>query len=165
MYNQPYFIPNYYSTMATPNMMRGALGSSLLGAKGAGRGIGLMSRLGSGFSAIKSLNWGGFINNASKTLGVINQTIPLVRQVGPMVNNMKSMLRVASVFKDETDRKPNTKRNRQTSYPNPNYSKKNSPYNNQKQFYSPKSNSYQEPSSLTKEEENNSTTSPTFFID
>lgn len=117
MYNQPYFIPSYYSSMAAPSMMRGTMGlggamngtmngAMMRGAAGAGRGLGFFSRLGSGFSALRSLNWGGFINNASKTLGVINQTIPLVRQVGPMMNNMKSMLRVASVFKDETDKKP-----------------------------------------------------------
>jgi len=116
MYNQPYFIPGYYSSMAAPSMMRGAMGmgNSMLragsGIGGVSRGMGLMSKLGSGFSALRSFNWGGFINNASKTLGVINQTIPLVRQVGPMVNNVKSMLRVASIFKDETDKPSRTSR-------------------------------------------------------
>lgn len=114
MYNQPYFIPNYYSAGAIPNMMRGAGTGAMMAsraASGAGRGLGLMGRLGSGFSALRSINWGGLINNASKTLGVINQTIPLVRQVGPMFHNMRSMLKVASVFKDETDRKQSSKRN------------------------------------------------------
>lgn len=126
MYNQPYFIPGYYSTMVPPTMMRGAMtgaGAMMNGvgtAARASRGLGLFGRLGHSFSALRAFNWGGFINNASKTLGVINQTIPLVRQVGPMVNNMKSMMRVASVFKDETDRKPirrkNNQKNYQTSY-------------------------------------------------
>lgn len=111
MYNQPYFIPSYYSSMAAPSMMRGAMGmgGALRGAgaaAGASRGLGLFSRLGSGLSAFRGINWGGLITNASKTLGVINQTIPLVRQVGPMFNNMRSMLRVASIFKDETDKNP-----------------------------------------------------------
>ena len=43
-------------------------------------------------------------------MGVINQTIPLVKQVGPVMNNMKSMLRVASAFKDETDSSYRSKR-------------------------------------------------------
>lgn len=126
MFNQPYFIPGYYTTMAAPSMMRGAMGmgSAFPGtmmrgvgsAAGAGRGLGLFSKLGSGFSALRSINWGGFINNTSKTLGVINQTIPLVRQVGPMMNNMKSMLRVASIFKDETDRKPKRQRGNPSSF-------------------------------------------------
>ena len=54
-------------------------------------------------SSLKSINWGGLLNNANKTLNVVNQTIPLVRQVGPMLNNMKSMIKLASAFKDETD--------------------------------------------------------------
>lgn len=121
MYNQPYFIPGYYSSMAAPSMMRGAMGmgGSMLragsGIGGASRGLSLMSKLGNGFSALSSFNWGGFINNASKTLGVINQTIPLVKQVGPMVNNVKSMLRVASIFKDETDKPTRTRRSTSSS--------------------------------------------------
>lgn len=128
MYNYPYFIPGYNPSMLNSSMMgpmRGAATNGLLnsargigantlanGARGIGtastlangaRGAGLFSKLGTGLSGIKAINWGSLINNASKTLGVINQTIPLVRQVGPMVNNMRSMLKIASVFKDETD--------------------------------------------------------------
>ena len=33
---------------------------------------------------------------------MVNQTIPLVRQAGPMVNNMKSMLKIARAFGNET---------------------------------------------------------------
>lgn len=68
MYNQPYFIPGYYSNafapgmmrgaMAAPSMMRGAMSAPMWGAQGASRGLGLMGRLGSGISAIRSLNWG-----------------------------------------------------------------------------------------------------------
>ena len=65
--------------------------------------IGLFEKLGNTIKGIKSLNWGGFINNTSKTLGIINQTIPLVKQVGPIVGNMRSMIKIASIFKDETE--------------------------------------------------------------
>lgn len=64
------------------------------------RNGGLFSRLG---GSVRGINWQGLLNNTSKTLGVINQAIPVVKQVGPMFNNMKSMLRIASLFKDETD--------------------------------------------------------------
>ena len=64
------------------------------------RNGGLFSRLSGG---MKGINWSGILNGTSKTLGVINQAIPVVKQVGPMFNNMKSMLKVASLFKDETD--------------------------------------------------------------
>ncbi len=72
------------------------------------------------FAGLKSINWGGLLNNASKTLGVINQAVPLVKQVGPMYNNMRSMLKVASLFKDETS--PSVKTN--------NVSNKNNTRNN-----------------------------------
>ena len=178
MYNQPYFIPNYYTNMAAPNMMRGAMNGALMGARGAGHGMGLFGRIGSSIASLRSLNWGGFINNASKTLGVINQTIPLVRQVGPMFHNMKSMLRVASIFKDETDRKPNRKNNIQENH---SYSTKSNNssnnYNesfqhsfqentNQRSPFNP-SHSYYQNSSLSNQESNlneSSDDSPTFFI-
>lgn len=122
MYNAPYFIPGFSSSVMGPvgsNLARGITSAGMMGPNlargitsagmmnGARAGGSLFSKLGAGLSGIKSINWGGLINNTSKTLGIINQTIPLVKQVGPMVNNMKSMLRVASLFKDETDVKPN----------------------------------------------------------
>ena len=123
LYNQPYFMPGFYSHF-TPFMMRSGMGpmpSYAIRGLGAGRGIGLFNRIGNGISALKGVNWSGIINNTSRTLGVINQAIPVVKQVGPMINNMKSMLRVASIFKDETD---GNIRKKQGSY------KKNYSYNN-----------------------------------
>ena len=118
MYNQPFYIPGYYGA-AMPNMARGALmpTRALSGGAALGRG-GLFGRLGNAFGALKAFNWGGLINNTSKTLGIINQTIPLVRQVGPMIGNVRSMMRVASIFKDETDSKGNSNNisNNTTSY-------------------------------------------------
>lgn len=69
------------------------------------RGGGLLSRL-TGIGGLRTFNWQGLLTNTSKTLNVINQAIPIVKQVGPMYNNMKSMLRIASLFKDETDPTP-----------------------------------------------------------
>ena len=105
MYNTPFFIPRYNPMMMNPNLIRGipTATNALASTTRAASTGGLFSKLGSSLSGIKAINWGGLINNTSKTLGIINQTIPLVRQVGPMVTNMKSMLRVASLFKDETD--------------------------------------------------------------
>lgn len=120
MYNQPYFIPRNFPPFG-PNIMRGAMngtmgrtiGSGINGARlatgGVGRGLGIFSRLSNSMRAIKGVNWGNLITNTSKTLNVVNQAIPLVRQVGPMMNNMRSMLRIASIFKDETDIKPRAK--------------------------------------------------------
>lgn len=58
---------------------------------------GLLSKLG-----LRNINFGNILTNTSKTLNVINQAIPVVKQVGPMFNNMKSILKVASLFNDAT---------------------------------------------------------------
>lgn len=121
MYNNPYmynrFFPNMSMGMGAAtrgmasgfpmgmNTMRGMTPRMAGMGMGATRGMtgGLFSRLGGMFSSIRGVNWGGFINNASKTVGVINKTIPLVKQAGPMFRNMRSVMKVASLFKDETD--------------------------------------------------------------
>lgn len=112
MYNQPFFMP---SSMMMPlsrgtamGMTRG-LGMTPLGMAGSTGRIGLMGRIGNGIASLKGVNWSGLINGTSKTLGVINQTIPIVKQVKPVMNNMRSMLKIASAFKDETD---NSRKNR-----------------------------------------------------
>lgn len=85
-------IPMFNNVMSNPIRMTSNLGNTM-------RGTGLFSKLTSG---IRSVNWGGFLNGANKTLNVVNQAIPLVRQAGPMVNNMKSMMKIARVFGSET---------------------------------------------------------------
>lgn len=89
MYGNNYFMPY--------NMPIGAFNRTLPIAK-----TGFIGKLGGATSAIRGINWGGLLNNASRTLGVINQAIPVVKQAGPMLNNMKSMIRLASAFKNET---------------------------------------------------------------
>ena len=81
-----YFIPNYVPNYHIPIRQ------------------GLFTRL---FGGIRSVNWGGLLNNANKTLNVVNQTIPLIRQAGPMFNNLKNMLRLAKAFGNETNKKNN----------------------------------------------------------
>lgn len=130
MYNQQFFIPSYYSS-AIPNLTRGAmLANPALSAGSASRGASLFGKLGNAVGAIKSFNWGGLINNTSKTLGIINQTIPLVRQVGPMVGNMRSMLKIASAFKDETD---TSSTNNQNIIKNQPQNTNNTTYDNRKE--------------------------------
>lgn len=116
MYNQPFYIPSSYygivpgainggiNNLARSAMIPGGVAKGATNYLGTyGHSGGLFSKLGGIFGSVKSFNWSGLINNTSKTLGIVNQAIPLVRQVGPMVGNMRSMLRLASVFKDETD--------------------------------------------------------------
>lgn len=167
MYNQPYFIPGYYASR-TPIMMRGAMNSTIGGmgnvmsgarvaTHSASKGLGLFNRLGNSIRAIKGINWSGLITNTSKTLNVVNQAIPLVRQVGPMVNNMKSMLKVASLFKDETDKIPITKSNKSIN---------SSPSTNGVDYTNSSNNTFKTNSNsdATKEFYNQNDNSPTFFI-
>lgn len=124
--------PLFQSTpmfQGAPAMGMGMRQVGAMGARpfaGAGSGIGKLAGnyLGGGakaggiLSSLKKFNWGSLLNNASKTLGVVNQAIPVVREFGPMMNNMRSMIKVASVFKDETDkgyRKTNTIKNEETA--------------------------------------------------
>ena len=97
MYGNNYFMP-YGMNYGMP------LGMGLRGATMVPK-TGIIGRLGGVTGAVKGINWGGLLNNASKTLGVINQAIPVVKQAGPMLNNMKSMMRLATAFKNETSPK------------------------------------------------------------
>ena len=67
---------------------------------------GLLSKLG-----LRNINFGNILTNTSKTLNVINQAIPVVKQVGHMFNNMKSILKVASLFNDATTPRNNNNNN------------------------------------------------------
>ena len=127
MYNQPFFIPGYQTI---PNMMsRGMMPATFNQVNR----INLFSRLGNSIKSIKAFNWSGLINNTSKTLGIINQTIPLAKQVGPMVGNVRSMIKLASVFKDETD-KPSIGKN---NYYSKGEKKESIPTSNEDSFDSP----------------------------
>lgn len=66
---------------------------------------------GLGYGAkLSKFSWSSFLTNANKTLGVVNQTIPLFYQVGPMWRNAKTMFRVFGELK-KTERDNNTQEN------------------------------------------------------
>lgn len=88
MYPGRYFMPNM---TINPLMIRNGYVAN--------RGIGLFGRMVQG---LRSFNWTRLLNGTSKTLNVMNQTIPLIRQAKPMVGNVKNMLHLAKVFRNET---------------------------------------------------------------
>ena len=47
-------------------------------------------------------NWSQFLNNTQRTLGIINQAIPIVYQIRPILSNAKTMLRIASAIDEAT---------------------------------------------------------------
>lgn len=75
MYNNPYV------------MNAGLRGASTLGRGGL-------------FSSIRGINWGNLLGNTQKTLGIINQAIPIVYQVKPIVNNARTMFKVMGAVRD-----------------------------------------------------------------
>jgi len=72
---------NPYYMMAPMTAARPGLFGLL--SRGAGRGITLSS----------------IINGTQRTLGLVNQAIPLVKQVTPVMKNAKTMFRVMNEFK------------------------------------------------------------------
>lgn len=58
-------------------------------------------------TATSKITFSGILNGASKTLGVINQAIPVVYQIKPIWTNAKTMFRMAKAI-NSTDKKQNT---------------------------------------------------------
>lgn len=46
----------------------------------------------------RGINWNNILNNTQRTLGIINQAIPIVYQVKPLLNNARTLFRVASAI-------------------------------------------------------------------
>lgn len=123
MYNQfyPYMMPNASIIPNTARMATPALGavtktnplSALFGARSAAPAA---SALGAA-TKTSTFTFSGFLNGASKTLGVINQAIPVFYQVKPIINNAKTMYRVAkeinssSTVKNTSNVKTNSEKN------------------------------------------------------
>lgn len=57
--------------------------------------IGLLGRL---FGST-GVSIGNFLNGTQKVLNIANQTIPLVKQIKPIIGNAKTMFRVMNEFK------------------------------------------------------------------
>lgn len=128
-------MPNQMIPPMTRNMMGPAM--SPLN-RGISQGGGLRSLLGLGRTTSpggltsRGFSFSNLLNGASKTLGVVRDAIPVVKEIGPMMNNMKSMLKIASVFKDETD----TKEKKEETSSNINNNDQNNSTNKEKTDYS-----------------------------
>lgn len=68
---------------------------------------GIFSR---GLSLTKGINWGGLLDGTQKTLGIINQAIPIVYQVKPIFSNAKTIFRIADELRTP-DKKSSTSSN------------------------------------------------------
>lgn len=101
--------------------------SSLLG----GAKVGTAGAAASGASKI---TFSGILNGASKTLGVINQAIPVFYQVKPIWNNARTMFRVVKEINSKDEPSAKTTSNNATNQVNKN-SQKNIEENNAPTFF------------------------------
>lgn len=90
MYNNPYFYQNFAKPSLLSKLFGGAGGASL--ARGATSGI----------------NWSSLLSNTQKSLGIINQAIPIIYQVKPIISNAKTIFKIAGAVKND---KPTTTTN------------------------------------------------------
>ena len=71
------------------------------------------------------INWSTILTNTQKTLNIVNQTIPLIKQAGPVINNTKTMFKIMNEFKKvETPQNNIKKSNKEINEPT------NTPTNN-----------------------------------
>lgn len=83
--------------------------------------------------ARKTINWAGLLSNTQKTLNIVNQAIPIVYQVKPMINNAKTIFKIASeLTKSNTNENSNVQNNvnESNSTQNNSYSVNDSSSNN-----------------------------------
>lgn len=58
------------------------------------------SMLSRGLSLAKSVNWSGLLDGTQKTLGVINQAMPIVYQIKPVITNAKTIFKIADSLRN-----------------------------------------------------------------
>ena len=63
------------------------------------------------FSNFRHINISNILDGTQKTLSIINQAIPVIYQIKPIYNNMKTAFKVVNAFKSETKEKPQKKEN------------------------------------------------------
>lgn len=73
------------------------------------------SLLSRSISILKSIKWGAILDGTQKTLGVVNQAIPIVYQVKPMLNNAKTLFKIANVITEPNEEENLTKKEKTTS--------------------------------------------------
>ena len=71
----------------------------------------------------RGINWNNILNNTQRTLGIINQAIPIVYQVKPLLNNAKTLFRVASAINSNDEEEINVETTN-NDYSNTSYEEK-----------------------------------------
>lgn len=66
-------------------------------------------------SLLSKINFSSIVNGTSKTLNLVNQAIPLFKQMSPVVKNAKTMFKVMNEFKRAETISPTTETNNITN--------------------------------------------------
>lgn len=61
-------------------------------------------------ASLKEINWQLILDGTQKTLGIINQAIPVFYQLKPMVNNAKTLLNIVNAVNNNEDKKESQKK-------------------------------------------------------
>lgn len=75
-------------------------------------------------SLLGGIKWSSILSGTQKTLGIVNQAIPIIKQAGPVINNAKTMFRVMNEFK-KVDSQPIANNNNNKTEQNKNNVNKN----------------------------------------
>ena len=95
------FNPNFFNSL---NMTRSispfstAGSSTINGLTNTAKTGGLFSRIGG-----SKMTLSGILNGAQKTIGTVNQIVPLYNQVKPMFQNSKALINVVKGLKNDTN--------------------------------------------------------------
>jgi len=71
-------------------------------------------------SSLKKINLGSILTNTQKTLNIVNQAIPLVYQVKPIVDNAKTMFKIMGAVKEDETSSPIRNNKKINNSPNKN---------------------------------------------
>ncbi len=63
------------------------------------------------FSNFRRMNFSTILDGTQKTLSIINQAIPVIYQVRPLYQNIKTAFKVVNALKDDTKDKERKKEN------------------------------------------------------
>ena len=86
-------------------------------------------------SLFGGIKWSSILSGTQKTLNVVNQAIPIIKQAGPVINNAKTMFRVMNEFKKVDIQQDNIIKDNTTSNIDLNTSKKQSIKTNGPTFF------------------------------
>ena len=86
-------------------------------------------------TVLKNIKWGTLLSNTQKTLGVINQAIPIVYQIKPIWNNAKTVFKIVGAIKDDNNTNSNNKTNNNPIIDNNDYEVVSSSNTNSPSFF------------------------------